>query len=651
MINRFDRIFLSLLFIWVPLAFFVRAAEGFTLTKELVGLLVVIYFVFLALLENRKVFCSPLVIAGLLFALWMVGDSYFVALVKPIVLNASFNILLIAGTLVTVVFASRKGGSYEKLIHLAVGTGAFVSLYGFFQVLGMDKLSWDTKFQARAFSTLGNPDYMGGYLVVLLPLAFLLTLRTYGQIPFKQKKIQPATKSQKSWYWFRTLNLLLFIGLLLSRVQGSFAALAAAVLFFLIVFSTAWGADLFRNNTRSILITLAVLVVGAGAYVVRHGGMKAFTEKQISVQQRVENYQVAFQMLKDHSLLGIGLGQVGVQYPFYQAKPYSPVEYAQHPYTYSEHIHNDFLQFWVEGGLPGIAFFGALLLIFTREVCTFLKNPENKKENKELLIGVAGAMVALLVQSLSNFPLQVAPTAILFGLLLAAPLALKPVSLSPRLSVNSPVHNPLLAFLILAVLAYSARAAASSIAMRDTIGETNIGKSDNALYYGNRLAKLSPDNPKAWNALAKAQELSSKNDLAVDSLQKSLLLNPNYAESLAALAELKVKQGQFAEGLDFSEKTLALTPNYTSPLWTKSVCLFQLKRYEDSAKGFEAFLTFYPRDAQGYLDLGVCYIQLKRKSDAVEAWKKSLQYDPTNQQAIIYLKSQGIKFKTQDGKL
>ncbi|HXL73046.1 MAG TPA: O-antigen ligase family protein, partial [bacterium] len=460
--SKFHRVLLAMLLVWVPLAFYVRSADGFTLVKELVGLLAVIYIALLSLMKGASVYRQPLVITTLFFTIWMVADSYGVSLVKFNVGPGSFHLWLIVGTLIAVVFSCAKGITYERLLHWVLGAGAFMSLYGFFQVLGMDKYDWTTRFDARAFATLGNPDYLGGYLVALLPLAFILTLRTYGQLPFGQKKLVPANQSQKSWFWLRGITLLLFVGLLITKVTGSFIALAVTVGFIGAAFLFPVGRGLFQKNKRYVLICLAVLVLGAGAYLYRHGGLEALSSKQVSAEQRIENYQVAWAIIKDNFWTGVGLGQVGIQYPKYQALPYSPVEYANHPYTYSEHVHNDFLQFWVEGGLVGLVLFLAVLGVYSFAVFQFFKNPEISKENKELLLGVLASLVALLVQSLSNFPLQVASTGILFGLFLAAPLALRaPVSNSSSFKL-SVVQQVVLALGVLIVLVLSTQMVAAS---------------------------------------------------------------------------------------------------------------------------------------------------------------------------------------------
>lgn len=625
MIRRFQQILFTFLLVGVPLVYFPWAADGFTLAKELVAAIVIAFCAVQCLFEARWVFRQPLVQTALLFVLWMVVDSFGVGLLKMEVLKGSIHLLLILGTLLAVVFASSRGYSYEKTIRFTLLVGAVTALYGIIQGLGLDRTDWNTHFERRAFATLGNPDYLGGYLAALLPVSFVLALRSQGQ--------------KAAWLWLNT-TLLLTAGLFATRVRGAEVAALAGLLFVASALATSWGRELARRNKFFLKITLA-LVLGLGSlWVALH--WNSFSRSEQSVQQRLFTYRVAWEMVKDHPFAGIGLGQLGIQVPRYQAKPWAPADYAAHPYTYTEHVHNEFLQFWVEGGLPGLLLFLAVLTTFTWTLNRFLEKTESESKDKELLMGVTGGLVALLVQSLSNFPLQVAPTAVLFGLLLAGPLAArKTVPPSPW---PVPVTQKVLLILGVSLVALvGLRAVGASVAFRETVGRDSINDFKGAAYYGTRLISLSPLNPKAWNAYGKALELAGQPDQAFAAYQKAVEINPNYVENLVPMANIQLKEGRFNEAVTFCQRALAVTPNYAAPLWPLAVSLFELKHLDESAKTFEGYLAYAPNDFQTYLDLGVCYMQLKRRTDAIAAWEKAYTLNPGDPQVIQYLKSVGVK--------
>jgi O-antigen ligase/Tfp pilus assembly protein PilF len=625
MILRFQQILLFLLLVWVPVAFFNRAADGFTLTKELVAILTIIFCGIKVIWERRAILRLPLVQVALGFVLWMVLDSLWVGSLKMEVFKGSIHLFLIVGTLLAVVFACSRGSSYEKLVRYVLFTGAFIALYGIFQRIGLDRANWNNRFESRAFSTLGNPDYLGGYLAALLPLAFIQTLRASGR--------------KDGWLWLN-ITLVLTAGLFATRVRGAELAALSAFLFLGASFFTHWGRQLAGRNRLLLSIVLGLFLFGTATLAVLQ--LNFFNRSQASIRQRLETYRVAWEMVKDHPWLGIGLGHLGIQFPRYQARPWPPADYPLHPYTYSEHVHNEFLQFWVEGGLPGLLLFLALLWAFVLALRKFLKDTSSKETDKELILGVLGGVIALLVQSLSNFPFQVAPTAVLFGFLLAAPLSLSTVSSQKPTAPAALAQNIFLALAMFIAAAAGLRTMGSSIAFRDTVGEASQGNGKLAAYYGARLVSLSPSNPKAWNAYGKALETAGLPDPAFQAYQKAIELNPNYAESLVPMAQIRLNQSRFEEAFALCQQAESITPNYALPLWPMSVSLFELKRFDEAARGFEKFLAYVPNDFQTYLNLGVCYIQLKRKAEAIEAWKKAYALNPTDPQVVRYLKSQGV---------
>jgi tetratricopeptide (TPR) repeat protein len=297
----------------------------------------------------------------------------------------------------------------------------------------------------------------------------------------------------------------------------------------------------------------------------------------------------------------------------------------------------------VEGGLPGLVLFLGLLAAFAMAVWKFVSNPESRKEDKELMIGVTGGVVALLGQSLSNFPLQVAPTAVLFGLFLAAPLVLKKTQYPKAVQPFSSSQGVGLVFALGLTGLIAVHTVAASIAYRDAVGETSLGKGQNAEYFANRASILSPNNPKVWNACGAALNLAGKKDFAFQAYMKALSLNPQYVENFFDMANIRIQQENFLEALALSQKAESLVPNYIAPLWPEAVSLFQMGRYAESAKTFENYLVYAPNDFQTNLDLGVCYIKLKRKTDAIEAWKKANAINPGDSTVVQYLNSQGVK--------
>ena len=71
-------------------------------------------------------------------------------------------------------FARRKRNQ-SYLVNAIVLSNALVILYGAFQILGIDpfKTAWDdATFLGRTFSTLGQPNFLGLFILLTLPFAY-----------------------------------------------------------------------------------------------------------------------------------------------------------------------------------------------------------------------------------------------------------------------------------------------------------------------------------------------------------------------------------------------------------------------------------------------------------------------------------------------
>jgi hypothetical protein len=66
----------------------------------------------------------------------------------------------------------------KKYLRISLISGGIVCLYALFQKMGLDPLtnSYSSRLDVtRIFGTLGNPNYLAGYVLMLMPLSLLLT--------------------------------------------------------------------------------------------------------------------------------------------------------------------------------------------------------------------------------------------------------------------------------------------------------------------------------------------------------------------------------------------------------------------------------------------------------------------------------------------
>lgn len=197
------------------------------------------------------------------------------------------------------------------------------------------------------------------------------------------------------------LSLYLFPYLKKNTYQIIFS-LAFGLIFIIIYLTYSWGAWLgviaglffiavIKNKKIALILFLAAILIFS---------LQNFSSKLPSLKSRLVIWQSSWEIIKDHSLIGIGPGMFQKYYLNYQAKFPPYLEWAV------PQPHNLLLAFWLQAGLLGLIGFIWLLFQFLR------------KFNKSSLI-VAAAMICILVHGLVETTYWKNDLSIIFWLLIA----------------------------------------------------------------------------------------------------------------------------------------------------------------------------------------------------------------------------------------
>ena len=185
----------------------------------------------------------------------------------------------------------------RELARSAAGGGALVGLVGVIQFLGVDpfftnpQLSWMTH---RGYSTVGNPDFTGTFLILPLTLAFALAL------------------SEKDALWRRvawSCTLVAGCGLFVTLTRGAWLG---GLIGIVLVGLTAKKAGLIGTRALRRVVLVGASVVALGAAIKWSWVLQRFTELGAGWQQagggRLVLWRDAFPVIAQHPLLGVGPG-------------------------------------------------------------------------------------------------------------------------------------------------------------------------------------------------------------------------------------------------------------------------------------------------------------------------------------------------------
>lgn len=224
---------------------------------------------------------------------------------------------------------------------------------------------------------------------------------------------------------WRTLQLALlsgglFASFLISSRGGMLALLAMAGLLL-------WQARSLPHARRHYWLLLAVFAAAFAAAHYATMGLNVVQRLASTVTEgdapRIMLLKSALSMIADHPWLGTGIGSFQLLYAQYRA--------ADETGSAGAWVHNDYLQFWQEAGLPMFLLLIALLLWVTLRCRTLLKggDPGTLKN-----LGYLVAVGAVLLHAAVNFLLYFAPVMLLMGMYLALATPSDDGGVHPRLA-------------------------------------------------------------------------------------------------------------------------------------------------------------------------------------------------------------------------
>jgi O-antigen ligase len=184
----------------------------------------------------------------------------------------------------------------------------------------------------------------------------------------------------------------------------------------LIVGMTVLAAFAWRSVGIRPILGLVGLLLGAyiAANLILHGG---FTDGRLATLSdpasagapRFLIWRGSWDLLMANPLWGIGLGTYYLAWPPYR----DPTDN-----TLGFFVHNDYLQIWIEGGLPALllllAVFGAALFMLVR----FLRRSRIPVTTKLETLGLFCGLLAVAAHSFLDFDLYILPISIVAGLIL-----------------------------------------------------------------------------------------------------------------------------------------------------------------------------------------------------------------------------------------
>lgn len=308
-----------------------------------------------------------------------------------------------------IVIREFNATAINRLTKILLITAYIAILYGFIQFLdtrffpakdvgpGIDPFIWRWAFGPRVFSTYGNPNFFGNFLVLILPIIVTQFLKT------------------KSVY----LLPLIFLDLLcLYGTQTKGAWLGFGISTF--IFAVFYGYFFLRDNLKvsRVKFILAALTVPLATFCIVGWWLY---KVPISVSFRVATWLSTWEMVETRPLIGTGVGSFKVTYPAFRRPAIFHIE-GKHN-TETDHAEQEHLEQWLDNGLIGFGFYLWLIIFVTvvglRGLNSLTLNLKGARPPPVAydLLGYLTALLGMLIHNFTDVSMRFVSSGIFLGLL------------------------------------------------------------------------------------------------------------------------------------------------------------------------------------------------------------------------------------------
>ncbi len=304
--------------------------------------------------DCRPSWKNPLVLAMLAF--WLIG---FITAFTGVNQNRSLwgNFERMGGayyvahlTLLAmyVVMLAQIGSRYIKnILYAALGVAVLITLNGISGWLGGPVAVPDPSLPSRVSSTLGNPIFLGSFLILPMFLAAFFALQEEDSL------------AKKLTLW--GVAALLFVGIILSVTRGALVGLIAGCAFAAAAFIVFYPRPKVRVYGGAVLIAAMAIVVSFFIFnqkLPQNRITRLFQLQGSDTQARFLQWRTALRGFVDRPVLGVGLEN----YYFISNKYYNP-EMVKYDASWFDKPHNYILEVLVTTGVFGFAAYMAMILL------------------------------------------------------------------------------------------------------------------------------------------------------------------------------------------------------------------------------------------------------------------------------------------------
>jgi tetratricopeptide (TPR) repeat protein len=531
---------------------------------------------------------------------------------------------------------SDRGEDLRPVAAAALAAGAAIA------VLGLGQGIWGWTFVPQAFppaATFANKNIAAQFAVGVLPFGLIWITR-----PGRSRTLAMAAL------------VLLFAFVVLCRTRSA----AVAVVVEALVLAAWWGRS--RRWVAPLAVAATVLVM---ALAVQQKWASAHTAAATSVQGRIAIWRNTLVMIREHPVIGVGLGAHSLIYPAYHRRAVVDPLFSSR--VQLDFAHDDYLQLTAELGLIGAALLAALGVSFVRPVRQARARAPAAEDG--LLAAAATAAVAgLLTDALFSFPAYralppwlLALDAAILALLARGPAPARGFLIPARAMRQVLAGAAAVGGIALGVAASRwlrsdghieaarraeskgdaarmAAEAAAAVALDPARGEAwfllgtaklGRGDADMAVRALQEAAARRPFDPNALANLGLARAQAGDRAGAVDALRRAAVVSPGEADVSYQLGLLLQERGDISGALESFRQAAAARPGDPRTQYRRGLAALRVRRLAEAEDALRAAVALDPEGAGAHKALGVVLVEGGRRDEAALHFREAIRLDAT----------------------
>ncbi|MBM31508.1 MAG: hypothetical protein CL764_01490 [Chloroflexi bacterium] len=353
--------------------------------------------------------------------------------------NTLISLISYLGIFLAIFFQGKENNQIKRILITIITSSTIVCIYGLLQHFFSDSIDWYTWMnKGRVYSTLGNPIYLGAYLIMTIPLSIVILNQLSDKLNYKifliissliigiQLSVLGLTLSRGPWSG-------IFIGFI-------------SVVFYWILFSRKTNTSIFRFIT--ILLSSFLIAILINYIPVKKEDLKPEDKLTERIGSISENLDLSINQKTGINVSGSGFsGRIeiwaggidliknwpspnGLELKLQTIRPligYGPDTYIylypqtirpQRDIIVSSDPHNILLRITVELGFLGLITFSSIILISLLIIFDLLKEKTlSSSFESMLIIAIFSGFISHMVEQMTG--LAVTSDSLIFWVLIS----------------------------------------------------------------------------------------------------------------------------------------------------------------------------------------------------------------------------------------